>query len=258
MTKRIWFCLAAGFSAMSCDLSDDATGSYEGETIYAKDSLATFELTISDECKSALAADPDEYCSGDIRYRPSDDPTEDIVLSNVGIRLKGRASFQYLDGKPSFKIKLDEYVDNQRLLGLRRLTFNNMAQDASMVRERLGYLLFRAAGVPAPLCNSARVLVNGEYYGLYANLETLDDEFAEHRFDPAPGNLFDTSNDSYFVDFLPEWRDSFVLETNKDEADISDLDALISGVNGPAETFFSDAGEVIDWDEFLTVGATRR
>ena len=36
-----------------------------------------------------------------------------------------------------------------------------------------------ANGVAAPLCNNARVYVNGVYYGLYANVQTLDDEFVE-------------------------------------------------------------------------------
>ncbi len=246
-----------GWVSISCGSEDGANDSFPAEALYASDLLPTFELTLSDECISALYADPFTYCSGDIRYRPSEDPAEDVVLENVGIRLKGRASFESIYAKPSFKIKLDEYVDHQRLLGLRRLTFNNMGQDASMVRERLGYLLFREAGVPAPLCNHARIFVNGDYFGLYANVETLDDEFAEHRFSPAPGNLYDTSNDAYFVDFLPKWKDYFELETNRDVEDTSDLDALIEGVNGPSESFYSDADEVLDWDEFLIVGGVQ-
>ncbi|MCK9461038.1 MAG: CotH kinase family protein [Proteobacteria bacterium] len=239
------------------DADTDTDTEPEFAPLYDRESFPTFELTIPQPCADALAISPYEYCSGSVRYRPTDDPADDVLFENVGIRLKGRASFQPLDGKAGFKIKLDEYVDGQRLFGLRRLTMNNMVQDPSMVHERLGYLLFREAGVPAPLANNARVYVNGEYYGLYLNLQTLDDELVEHLWDPAPGNLYDTSNDAYFVDFLPEWKDYFVLETNTDAPDTSDLDALIAAVNGPDGTFFEDAGLLLDWDELLALGAVQ-
>jgi hypothetical protein len=239
------------------DTDADTDTEPEFAPLYARDSFPTFELTIPQECIDALALTPFEYCAGGLRYRPTDDPADDVVFENVGIRLKGRASFQTLDGKAGFKIKLDEYVDGQRLYGLRRITLNNMVQDPSMTHERMGYLLFRAAFVPAPLANNARVYVNGEYYGLYLNVQTLDDEFVEHLYDSAPGNLYDISNDAYFVDFLPEWKPYFVLETNTDAADTSDLDALIAGVNGPDETFFEDAGLVLDWSELLALGGVQ-
>jgi spore coat protein CotH len=239
------------------DSDTDTDTEPEFAPLYARDSFPTFELTIPQECIDALMLSPYEYCSGDVRYRPTGDPVDDVVFESVGIRLKGRASFQPIDAKPGFKIKLDEYVDGQRLYGLRRLTLNNMVQDPSMVHERIGYLLFRAAGVPAPLANNAEVYVNGAYYGLYLNLQTEDDEFVEHLYDPAPGNLYDISNDAYFVDFLPEWKSSFVLETNTDVGDTTDLDAAIAAVNGPDETFFEDAGLAFDWSELLALGGAQ-
>jgi predicted small lipoprotein YifL len=225
--------------------------------LYDRDSLPTFELTIPPACVDALALAPFEYCAGDLTYRPTDDPADAVFFANVGIHLKGRASFQTLDGKAGFKIKLDEYVAGQRLYGLRRITLNNMVQDPSMTHERIGYLVFRAAGVPAPLANNARVYVNGAYYGLYLNVQSEDDEFVEHLYDPAPGNLYDISNDVYFVDFLPEWKPYFVLETNTTAPDTADLDAAIAAANGPDGSFFEDAGLAFDWGELLAVGAAQ-
>jgi len=225
--------------------------------LYSRMHVPVFELTLPPESIAGIGADPFTYQPGDLRYRRGDDPTDEIVVHDVGIRLKGMASFQDLGGKAAFKVKFDEFVDGQRLLGLRRLTLNNMIQDPSMVRERLGYLLFRRAGVPAPLCNHARVYVNGEYYGLYANLQTLDDEFVEWLFDPAPGNLFDQPNEQYFVDLEPGSEYLFELETNQDQADISDLVALIAAVNGPIESFVEDAEGMLDLDEVLALGGVQ-
>ncbi len=234
-------------------VADTAPGG-DFEQLFAQDVLPVFELTLSDEAIENLSREPFEYQPGQLTWTASEgqDP---FTVEEVGVRLKGRASYQSIGGKPSFKIKIDEYREDADLLGLRRLTLNNMVQDASMVRERLGYLLFAQAGAPAPLCNHARVYVNGSYYGLYANVQTLDDEFVESRYDPAPGNLYDTSNDIYCVDFLPEMEQYFELETNQDEADRSDLHALIAGVNGDLEEFMEDAQAVLDLEEFLLVGA---
>jgi len=225
------------------------------EALYDPATLATFELTIPEACREALARAPTEYCEGAVTYRPPAGTA--LTFPRVGIRLKGRATMQPLSEKPSFKIKLDEYLDGPRLFGTRRLTLNNMVQDPSMAHEVLGYRYYRAVGLPAPLCNYARVVVDGEPYGLYANLETVDDEFAERRFDPAPGNLYDTSNDDYFVDLLPEWLSSFELETNHDAPDTSDLEVLIDAVGAPAESFYAEVGGHLDWDEVLTLGAAQ-
>ncbi|MBN2196801.1 MAG: CotH kinase family protein [Polyangiaceae bacterium] len=225
------------------------------EELYGAATLATFELTIPEACRDALDAAPTEYCEGSVTYLPPGG--ESLSFPSVGIRLKGRATFQPLSEKPSFKVKLDEYVAGERLFGVRRLTLNNMVQDPSMAHEVLGYRYLRATGVPAPLCNYARVVVDGEPYGLYANLETADDEFAERRFDPAPGNLFDTTNDQYFVDLTPSWLGSFELETNRDQPDTSDLETLIDAVGAPDESFYAEVGEHLDWDEVLTLGAAQ-
>lgn len=225
--------------------------------LYAEDALPTFELTIPPDCEEALERTPDVYCAGDLRYVPGTTTGSELVLTNVGIRLKGSASFRTLGQKAAFKIKVDEFVAGQRLLGLRRLTLNNMVQDPSMVHERLGYRYLRAAGVPAPLCNHARVWVNGEYYGLYANVQTLDDEFAEALWSPAPGNLYDIPTGEYFYDLLPEYLERYDLETNQAAADRSDLAALITALGGDAEQAYLSAGEHLDWAEWLTLGAAQ-
>ena len=80
---------------------------------------------------------------------------------DIGLRIKGEASFRKLDEKPPFKLKFDEFVDDQTFRGLKRLTLNNMVEDPSFLAERMAYDVFRAAELPAPRCNSALVYVNG-------------------------------------------------------------------------------------------------
>ena len=230
--------------------------------LFAADAFPTFEFTLPPESVTALTNDGEIYQRGTLRYG-------DIEIQNVGVRIKGRASLRGFDEKPSFKIKMHEFVPGQRLLGLKRLTLNNMVQDPSMVRERLGYAVFRAAGVPAPLCNHARVYINGEYYGLYANVQSLDDVFLREHWTPSPGNLYDITNDEYHIDFERE-RPSFLnqnpaptetkfeLETNKAVNDTSDLTALIDAVSLSTNSNFLSAVEaVMDLDEVLAMGAVQ-
>ncbi len=132
--------------------------------------VANLEITLPAESKAALEADPGTYQPAS--WRPVDGTRHTEMT--VGLRLKGHSTFQGFDGKPAFKIKLNQ-VKGQTLLGLKKLTLNNMVLDASMVHETLAYDTFRAMGVPAPRTGYAFVRVNGEPYGVYLNVETLDD-----------------------------------------------------------------------------------
>ena len=112
-----------------------------------------------------------------IRARPSLQISSPIGSydDEVGLRLKGTTSFRTLDGKAAFKVKFREFVAAERFLNLKTLTLNNMVQDASMIHEVLAYEVFRAAGVPAPRTGYAYVRINDADYGVYLNVETLDD-----------------------------------------------------------------------------------
>jgi spore coat protein CotH len=226
-------------------------------------SFPTFEITLPQESRDALEVEPLVYTHGSLKYG-------DTVLADVGVRFKGRASLQTLDQKPSFKIKVNEYVSGTRFMGLKRLTLNNMVQDPSMLRECLAYKLFRALGLAAPMCNHARVYVNGEYYGLYSNVQSMDDVFVEWLYEPAPGNLFDQNNDDYHYDLRressgPAQETHFSLETNKPPAGtpippelIADLTALIDAASTTSDEEFLEAiQQHIDLDQVLLVGAAQ-
>ena len=100
------------------------------------------------------------------------------TFENVGIRKKGFFG-SVDDDKPSLKIRFDKYVDDQEFLTADRLTLNNSIQDESYVRQCLTYELFRAAGLPASRCNFAQVTVNGDYLGVYVNVEGIKKPFRQ-------------------------------------------------------------------------------
>ena len=171
---------------------------------------------------------------------------------DVGVRLKGGAgSFRPLSGKAAFKVSFNEVVPGQRFLGLRRLTLNNMVQDHSMVHETLAYELFRAAEVPAPRTGHAFVRVNGEAYGVYLNLETLD-EVALPRWFPTTRHLYEGGLE---VDVWEDALDAFEVDEG-DEDDRSDLAALSAAAG--TEPFSSSISAVADLDELTRMWAVER
>jgi spore coat protein CotH len=189
----------------------------------------------------------------------ADDPKQDIYVTatlrygaetvgNIGLRLKGEGSFQKLDRKPPFKIKFDEFVPKQEFRGLRRLALNNLWEDASFIAERLAYDVYRAAGLPAPRCNSALVYVNGTFYGVYANVEAEDKTFLKRWFPTDGGNLYEEGQ----TDFVPGAETAFDLETNETANDRTDLKNLIAAIQSSSpQTFLTDIGGQLDTAHFL-------
>ena len=222
--------LALAFSAShaSAAAADPAAALYDPAAV----SLAAIALPQSSI--DALDADPSEYQPGtlemtvaDVRYGPLE----------IGVRLKGHGSFQPLSGKASFKLKLN-WVSGQKLLGLKKMTLNNMAQDPSRIHEMLAYALHRAAGVPASRSGYTFVTLNGEDYGLYSNIETYDDVSLGKLFGRTK-HLYEGSYDAGFgADLLPGHESAFEVDEG-DETDRSDLTALIAAA-GRSDGAFSD------------------
>ena len=226
----------------------DAGGPDLSAEIYDPTLVPRFDIELPQASIDALNRvsgpdDPlqDEYVSATLRYGA-------ITVANVGLRLKGEGSFRGLDAKAPFKLKFDEFVADQQFLGLKRLTLNNMVEDPSFLAERLAFDLFRHAGLPAPRCNSALVYVNGEPYGVYANVEAEDKTFLSRWFASNDGNLYEEGQ----VDFVPGAEPDFDLETNETTNDRSDLAGLIAAVDGASSaTFLDDVGAFLDTAQFL-------
>ncbi len=211
--------------------------------LYDPEQLQRFDIELSAASVSALNADPDTYVTGTLRYKGES-------ITNIGVRIKGEATKRTLEQKAAFKIKFDEFVSKQEFHGLRRLTLNNMVEDPSFLAERLSFHMFRAAKLPAPRANSAIVYVNGEYYGVYANVETEDKTFLRRWFESDAGNLYEEGES----DFEYGHEAYFDLETNEQKNDRSDLtrffSALLDAEEQP-ENYLQAIDGSLDTDHFL-------
>jgi hypothetical protein len=167
-----------------------------------------------------------------------EESTPFIAMRPVEVRLKGSigGSFRPLSKKPGFKFK---FKKTDAVLGLRKMTLNNMVQDPSMLHETLAYASFRAAGVPASRTGFAYVRLNGKDIGVYLDLENLDgiglSRIFNTPFDDETQHLYEGEQGS---DVFPGGETTFEVDEGS-EADISDLKALIGAANDEAGGPFS-------------------
>lgn len=237
--------------------TDETTGGVdpaeESAAMWERGKLATFDITLSPDAIASLDADPKLYVPGDLTATVDGEVHH---LSMIAVRLKGNyGSLRTLDQKAAFLLNFDRYVDKQKLLGLEKLAVNNMVQDPSQQREQLAYELFREGGVAAPRAGHAVVTVNGEPYGVYTLVESVDnEEYLEHWFGDAGGNLYEGA---YGSDVFADLIGSFDQDNgdNIDFLDLKELAQNLDGIADPAD-FVAEAGQWIDLDNYLTVAAT--
>jgi spore coat protein CotH len=188
--------------------------------IYAQDILPTFELTVDPEIWEQLRWEWDNGAeqedSGE-DHNPYHPLTEfrygEVVINDAEIRLKGNTTYWDPEDKMQFQIGFHRNDDHGHFLGQRRLAFDAATANIHMLRDRLSLAIMRDMGIDAPCANNARLVVNGEYYGLFTNLEKLDEIFLERVFDDPTGDLWD--------------RHSWELKTNEKSSNDSRLLALI-------------------------------
>lgn len=172
----------------------------DSDFIFDQEALHTFELKLPPASLAEIDANPaaEQYVEGSLIFNGD-------TLSPVGIRYKGSvgAFVGCLSGsdwsnpsghkictKLSMKVKINWNGREEKFYGLKKLQFHSMNLDDSQMRERLGYWLFREMGVPASRSVHARLVINGEYSGLYALTEQIDGRFTRYNFEDGTGNLY--------------------------------------------------------------------
>lgn len=98
---------------------------------------------------------------------------------SVGVAFKGNSTYNPSNLKNPLNIKLDHVLE-QRFQGYATLKLSNGSKDPSFVREALSYEIGRQY-MDMPLSNYAKVMINGDYYGLFTSNESIDGDYQERR-----------------------------------------------------------------------------
>lgn len=237
-------CLALAISALAALFAEPALAD-EAAAIYDPGAVVFVDLTLSPAEEAKLEAEPGEYVKGTFSITKSSDgtPAGEEGSPFVGprpteVRLKGNVggSFRDLTEKAAFKLK---FKKTEPMLGLRKMTLNNMVQDPSMLHETLAYASFRAAGVPASRSGYAYVRLNGEDLGVYLDLENLDETALAKifgAFDKEHQHLYEGEGGH---DVKPGEEGEFEIDEGS-ETSRADLEGLIEAVNGAGDEPWSE------------------
>ncbi|MBP8910488.1 MAG: CotH kinase family protein [Phycisphaerae bacterium] len=106
-----------------------------------------------------------------------------VVYEGVGVRFRGNTSYQMVRNsqKKSFNISIDYTFPDQRLMGYKTLNLLNCNNDATFMREVLYSNMCRRQ-VPSAKANFVRLVINGENWGGYANVQQLNAQFLNDWF----------------------------------------------------------------------------
>lgn len=173
-----------------------------------------------------------------------------VTYEDVGVRKKGFFG-SVSSSRPSLKIRVDKYVDDQRHAGLSRITLNNQRQDPSIIRSCLAYAVFDAAGVPTPRCNFAQLFVNGRNMGVFAHVESLKKPWLRRHFADDGGHLYEGT----LSDFRPEWRGTIEQKTDEDVPYVAPIDRIMLAAQAPDDQLIEALDAVIDLDNFFAFWA---
>ena len=106
---------------------------------------------------------------------------------DVGIRFRGMSSMMVPEGrKHSLNLSLDMAHESQSVSGYRTLNLLNSHEDPTMMRAVL-FLHVARQYIPAPKANFVRVVINGENWGIYQNVQQFNKEFLKENFNSTDG-----------------------------------------------------------------------
>ncbi|NBJ97978.1 spore coat protein CotH [bacterium 1xD8-48] len=156
------------------------------------------------------------------------------AYKNVGIRAKGNTSLsqvkEYGNDRYSFKIEFDCYEKGNSYHGLDKISLNNIIQDNTYMKDYLTYKMMGDFGVAAPLCSYVYITVNGEEWGLYLAVESVEESFLARNYGNGYGNLY-----------KPDSMDMGGGRGNGDKFDRDGMEEFFGGARGEDR---KDAGEL--------------
>lgn len=155
--------------------------------------------------------------------------------------------------RPSLKLDFGsrDINEGRTLRGERYVTLNNNHQSPGVIEQCLAYYVFRKAGIAAPKCNFSKVKSQGNDLGVYSHIEDVKAPLLKRHFENSTGNLYEGN----VSDFHQNLVGRFQKKNTNTQSDRSDLDLVVSALDGDHSDFYSALDVHIDMDEFLTFAA---
>jgi spore coat protein CotH len=175
--------------------------------------------------------------------------TEEFDLGAVEVRSRGSASRS--PEKPSLRVRRAKGEGKWALGSLRAFVLNNCLEDASYLRDYLAMRAFDHVGLAAPRRAFARVVVNGEPWGLYSLGEVVDERFRKRQlgggaalFDVKDGQALPVDRAPESAEQLSQWLDDRAHKKGR----FGSVAKLLSKLHtAPAGELVASLGQQLDW-----------
>ena len=233
-------CLSRVLAAQPVQLEDNI--------LFDDSNLFTIYIEIEEDSLEQIMTNVYSYKEYPARFILDRGWTQDVV-ENVGFRLRGNTS--RVSWKKSFKVSFNTFEQGRKYRGLEKLNLNGEHNDPSIIRAKLGWDLFQAVGVPASRASHVKLFINGDYYGLYINVEHVDEQFLMSRFGNDDGNLYKCLYPADLTYLGPDpaaYRSGrayeLKLKENDDEG-YADLAHFVDVLNNTPDPVFPEAIEAI-------------
>ncbi|MBU1371027.1 MAG: CotH kinase family protein [Bacteroidetes bacterium] len=232
----------------------------EAGFVYNDEVVPRIEITIHPDTLSWIY----DNVESDVEFHAGfvfDNGTVRDSVDFIGFRLRGNTS-RYSQ-KKSFKVSFNTWTDGGNFHGVEKLNLNGEHNDPSIMRAKLMWDLLAKWGIPVPRANHVQVYINGNYHGLYINVEHIDEEFVDLRFGNKDGNMYKCLYPAD-LDYLGDDPDLYKLEEsgrrvyelkrNEELDDYSDLANFIEVLNNISNADFGcEIDEVFNSTDYLKV-----
>ena len=182
------------------------------------------------------------------------------VYRDVGMHFRGNSSFGVGNGyKRSLNLAFDFVDEDQNIGGYRTLNFLNANDDPTLMRTVLSMHIARQ-WVPAHRANFVRVVINGENWGIYANAQQFNKEWALDNFKTTKGARWKVPQGGgggiggfrYLGDDPSSYRGTFQIKSKDDPASWAALIKLAKTLNDtPADRLEAALEPILDIDGYL-------
>ncbi len=180
-------------------------------------------------------------------------------FDDAGLRFKGNSSLRATGPrlKKPFKIDLNRFTKSQKLHGRTKLNLSNSFLDPAFMKEKLGYELYRAAGLPTPGVGWANLtLTIGGVpepipLGIYVLVEQVDRRFLASNFGEASKDsllMKPEVRDWRYIDDDPSSYRSYNIKSGDDNTDqLRAFASLLKLIERAPDTAFErEIGERMD------------
>jgi len=167
-------------------------------SVYQENHVVQIDISTSREAWEAMQPRRVERKPGGPRlhfgnkfgYAKADITIDGNRFKDAGLRFKGNSSYRFAGRslKKPFKIDTNRFVKGQKLHGRTKINLSNAFLDSAFMKEKLGYDIYRAAGIPTPGVGWAAVTLTVEgitkkkHLGVYCLIEQVDDRYLVRNF----------------------------------------------------------------------------